>query len=282
MKKFCCSALLILCMILLIPAGVLADGESSLPYYVSDVAGLLSTDEWSGLEEKAEQLSEEYGIGVYLVTLSDYQLYNSSNAGSYWSFSTNFYKEYNLGLGDEKNGILLILSMADRDYSLLAYGSAAHTAFTDYGKNVLENGFLDNFRNDDWYGGFQDYLSGCETLLARAAAGNPVDVPSSSQSGYSSAKDPYALVFIIGISLLVALVICQAMKKSMKPVAEKTQANDYIVMGGFNLTRRRDVFLNRTVTRRVIRTENRDMGGFGGGGGTSIHSGGFSGHSGKF
>ena len=56
--------------------------------------------------------------------------------------------------------------MAERDYSLIAYGSDAHYAFTDYGKTVLENGFLDDFRRDDWNSGFSDYISGCEQLLS--------------------------------------------------------------------------------------------------------------------
>ena len=275
---------IILCLILLmsfafVPAGSAnAEGQQNdtLPYNVSDVAGLLSSSQWQELESKAEQISQQYQCGVYLVTLEDYRDYGSYS--SFWNFSQDFYTRYHMGLGERSNGILLILSMADRDYSLLAYGSDAHYAFTDYGKEVLENRFLDNFRQDDWYGGFRDYINGCGELLSRAADGNPVDVIYQSRDGL----DPgISAAVVIGVPLLTAFGACEGMKRQMKPVREQTRADQYIVPGGINLNLKRDVFVNRTVTRTRIHTEPRANSG-GGGGGTTVNSQGFSGHSGKF
>ena len=273
---------IILCIILLmsfVPAGSAnAEGQQNdtLPYYVSDVAGLLSSSQWQELESKAEQISQQYQCGVYLVTLEDYRDYGSYS--SFWNFSQDFYTRYHMGLGERSNGILLILSMSDRDYSLLAYGSDAHYAFTDYGKEVLENRFLDNFRQNDWYGGFRDYINGCGEFLSRAADGNPVDVVYQSRNGL----DPgISAAVVIGVPLLTAFGACEGMKRQMKPVREQTRADQYIVPGGINLNLKRDVFVNRTVTRTRIHTEPR-MNAGGGGGGTTVNSQGFSGHSGKF
>ena len=115
---------------------VSAEEQPTLPYYVSDVAGLLTEEQRTFLEETATRVSEKYACGVYLVTLPDYREYDSS-ARNYWDFSQSFYKRYNLGIGEEKNGILLIMSLEERDYSILAYGSRAHYAFTDYGRKYL-------------------------------------------------------------------------------------------------------------------------------------------------
>ena len=225
----------------------------------------------------AEQISQQYQCGVYLVTIEDYRDYGSYS--SYWNFSEDFYTRYHLGLGERRNGILLIMSMADRDYSLLAYGSDAHYAFTDYGKQILENRFLDNFRQNDWYGGFRDYISGCGELLSRAAAGNPVDIVYESRDGL----DPgISAAVVIGVPLLTAFGACEGMKRQMKPVREQTRADEYLVPGGINLSLKRDVFVNRTVTRTRIHTEPRVTNSGGGGGGTTVKSHGFSGHSGKF
>ena len=270
------SLLLLLCFSTP-PASANAEAGMSeqLPYYVSDVAGVLTSEQWQQLEDSAKNISEHFQCGVYVVTLDDYTKYGSFS--SFWDFSQAFYSRYQLGLGEEHNGILLIMSMADRDYSLLAYGSEAHYAFTDYAKEVLEKQFLDNFRNNDWYGGFTDYVDGCDQLLTRAAEGNPVDVTYSSRSGMS---DTASTALIIGIPCLAAFATCEGMRRQMKPVKTKAQADDYILPGGIDLSLKRDVFVNRTVSRTVIHSNNRD--GHGGGGGTTVNSHGFSGHSGKF
>jgi len=79
----------------------------------------------------------------------------------------------------------------------------------------------------------------------------------------------------------VSFGACEGMRHRMKPVKTQSRADEYIVPGGIHFNLKRDVFVNRTVSRTVIRTENRDSH-YGGGGGTTVNSGGFSGHSGKF
>ena len=74
------------------------------------------------------------------------------------------YQEYSLGYGEEKSGELLLLSMAERDYTLIAYGYG-NTAFTDYGKDKLSEVFLDDFGDDNWYSGLSDYLDKSESML---------------------------------------------------------------------------------------------------------------------
>ncbi len=258
---------------------VMADSQesSSLPYYISDVAGLMTENQWQQLENSAEQISEQYGCGVYVVTLDDYTNYGSCS--SYWDFSEKFYSGYHLGLGEEHNGILLIMSMAERDYSLIAYGNDAHYAFTDYGKEVLENHFLDNFRQNDWYGGFSDYVEGCGELLERAASGEPLDISYDSDDGVGSAVSTAA---VIGVPLISAFGACEGMRRQMKPVSRKSRASDYVVPGSINLSVKRDVFVNQTVTHVHVPRNDRDSHRDGGGGGTTVNSHGFSGHSGKF
>jgi hypothetical protein len=67
----------------------------------------------------------------------------------------------------------------------------------------------------------------------------------------------------------------------MKSARIATTADRYVVPGSAHLHIRDDRFLNRTQTVQVI---SHDRGSSGGGhaGGTSVNSGGFSHHSGKF
>ncbi len=274
-RKILSFIMMLSAVILLQPCGKAQNNENTgISYYVSDVAGAFTDDEWQLLETEAERISEEHGIGTYFVILDDYRSYG--NYSSFYQFSEAFYNGYQMGLGEEKNGILLIMSLDDRDYSLIAHGSAAHYAFTDYGKEVLEDSFLDDFKYDRWFSGCRDYLDCCDKLLNQADQGEPLDVSYENRDGISDAAETAIVVLV---PLFSAFGACEGMKHQMKPVKEKSGADEYIVPGGINLDIKRDAFVSRTVTRTLIKTEPRDSHG---GGGTTINSSGFSGHSGKF
>ena len=249
--------LVLLLMLLAVPV------QASEYRFVFDDAMLLTTPKAAQLEDTAGDLSLRYDCGVYIVTVYDYEAYGSDVR----SAAENFFLTHNLGLGSDGNGVLLMLSMAERDYALIAHGSIGNTAFTDYGKEILSEEFLDNFRYDDWAGGFGDYLSVSEKLLEAAASGAPVDIGQGSGTGLT-------LVMVLLIPALIAGIACGIMASSMKSARTKTHANDY--QTGIQLTNRQDRFITRTVVRQKIESSSSSSGG------TKVNSGGFSGRSGKF
>ena len=265
-KKITLSLLLALCLVLSLGGVALASGEMAVPY-VTDAAGLLTQDEVLALEAQAEQIAEDYGCAPYILVVENYRDYEDTDDAL--EAGMNLYERWGLGYGPEKNGLLLMLSMAERDCALVPYGSVTHQAFTDYGQNALCEQFLDNFRNDDWAGGFRDYLDGCAWLLEQARNGTPYDV-NTAPKGFNP--------LIIVIPLVLALVVCLVLTAQMKTAKRKTEAGDYMVQGGAEMRVVQDIFTHRTVTRQVIQSENKG----GGGGGTTINARGFSGKSGKF
>ena len=64
----------VLAFLLLLTGMCFAENQESLPYYVSDTAGLMTSEEWRKLESTAENISEQYGyqvnIGVITCELS--------------------------------------------------------------------------------------------------------------------------------------------------------------------------------------------------------------------
>lgn len=286
MKKQYLRGALCLLLALILCTTVFAAGGS----YVIDEAGLLTADEAAALNAQAATISEEYGVGVYIAAIEDFTDYGYSVEEA----SESVYLSYGLGLGEEENGILLLLSMDDRDYDLCAYGKQAHIAFTDYGKDQLADAFLDNFRNDDWFGGFRDYVVECGEYLRLAAEGDPVDVAGSSgdiyyydENGeleYVEHTDAQHGIFwapgwivsaILGV--LLALLIAWIVKRTtMRSVAAKAEAGNYVT-GAPNFYARSDQFTHVTESRRKIERSNNSSGG-----GTSVNSGGFSHSSGKF
>lgn len=279
-KKLCVS--LVLCLLLCLCVGTAAyasDAESgSQLNYVTDAAELLDYGDRVELETAAAGISEKYGCGVYVVIVYDYTDYTN---GSIEDFSEEVYEYYNLGLGEERNCVLLAMSMSGRDYDLMAHGSTGNAAFTDYGKQQLANEFLDNFRNDDWAGGFRDYIETAGEYLEAAANGSPVDtIVYDDYTEPERGLDGFDIFLMIFIPCVISLIVCGVFAAQMKTARRQTGARNYIGQGGVDMRVSRDHFLYRTETRQRIQDDN-DKGG-GRPGGTTVNSGGFSHSSGKF
>ena len=253
----------ILLLALLLPVLVLP-AQASEYAFVDDSADLLTTEQEWQLEEMAQEISARYGCGVYIVTLWDYEAYGSDVRSAAEKYFTN----HNCGLGSDGNGVLLMLSMAERDYALIAHGSIGNSAFTDYGKELLSEEFLDDFRYDDWYSGFLDYLSVSGDYLYAASQGAYVDVERSSGMGLT-------LVMLLLIPAAIAGISCGVMAASMKTAKPKAHADEY--KKSLQLTNRQDRFITRTVVRQKIESSSSSSRG-----GSRVNSGGFSGRSGKF
>lgn len=260
MKKKILSLLLVLCMMVLLGGSVYAlASEPQLPY-VTDAAELLSDDTELRLTQMAIQVEEKYGVGIYMVIVEDYREFDS--AGVY-DATYAIYHEYTMGVGDGREGIMLLLSMNDRDYALFTYGEKTAYAFNEYGIAKLEEVFLDNFAEDDWSGGFEDYIRTCASYLESAEAGDPVS------------KSPVTTILVVvGASLVIAAIVCAVFLGQMKTVHKKTSAEGYAV-GSVYLTNQFDQFTHRTETRRKIERSSS-------GSGNSKSGGGGSGSSGKF
>ena len=260
--------------------------------FVFDRAGILTEAEAAELETAAAAVSAEYGCGVYIVTVAD-----MADDGFYdiERYAEWMYEGLELGYDEAGTGLMLLLSMAERDYDLDAFGDRAHRAFTDYGKQALADTFLDDFRLDDWVGGFADYISNAGALLERADNGAPLDVPSyDGPMGVPHYSEPVfyrertmaeklKLAILPGLvmGLLVAFVYCTILKAKMKSARQATEASAYVAGHGLDLRIRDDRFTHSTQVRHHI-DRDHGGGGHGGGGGTHISSGGHSHSSGKF
>ena len=236
--------------------------------YVTDEVGYLSASEQAELESLAQEISAKYQCGVYIVLIEDYTRWTRDIEDC----SQILYKEWDLGWGSEKSGLLLLMSMTQREYDMAAFGYG-NTAFTDYGKEVLSGFFLDDFRQDDWYRGYLDYLYQASDMLASARNGSPVDVPHRDDSGTNLLN---RLLFTLMPGCMVGFFVSAAAKAKMKNAVERSSAEEYVVPGSVSLYVQDDIFLHRSRSVQVIHESH------GSSGGTHVNSSGFSHHSGKF
>ncbi len=275
------KALCILCALLLLACILCAPAcAEETEVFVFDEADVLSEEEELQLNEAAKEVSLRYGCGVYIAVFDDMGEYGFSNIET---FAEEVFRQWSLGIGEDGNSIALVMSMSDRDYDLCAHGDAAHTAFTDYGKEVLADEFKDNFRADDWAGGFSDYISYCGYMLERATNEEPIDIPvggggSSRVSLYLPERIIRAVIPGLIVGIIIAFIYCASLKSKMKSAKIAREASAYVAPQGIWMQDESDMFTHTTVTRQRIERDN-DRGGHGG---TSVNSGGFSHSSGKF
>ena len=245
--------------------------------FITDKAGLLTAEEVRALEDRASEISTRYEMGVYIIALDDFQKY--SNYRSISNAAMDIYDSYGLGLGEDKAGVTLMLSMAERDYILDFYGSRADYAFTEAGRDRMEERIVSFLRYGDYYGAFSAWLDLCDSYLRAAKDGNPVGQGEPSSADWQ--EDSEGMGFLAVIPGIVAAALTGAVLVApMRTAGQKANANDYVVDGSLELTRRSDMFLRRTVTRRP--RQNNSGNRPGGGGGVHYSGGGHSGRSGKF
>ena len=265
---------MVLCIALCLAFGGAAYASSGgSPGYVTDTVGLLTQEEQRELETTAAQLAESYGCGVYVIIVEDYTDYTN---GGIEDFSEAMFDQYGLGLGDDRNCLLLSLSMSERDYDLDAHGSIANRAFTDYGKEQLAQEFIDDFRYDNWFDGFRDYMSTAGQYLEAAENGTPVDIYSDDEID-PAVSAGVNILFIVVIPCLISLAVCGIFAAQMKTARRQTGARGYISHGGVDMRVTQDQFLYHTETRQHIPDKSDAPSG-----GTTVDSQGFSGRGGKF
>ena len=275
MKKSLFALLLVFLLFTLLPAAPARAAEQPFPN-VADTAGILSNVDAERLNDAAGQIERQYDCGVYIVTVDDWRNFTDQSVGV---CAEELYAYYQLGCGVEHDGILLLMSMEDRDYDLAAYGSFANYAFTDYGKEQIADAMLGNFRRDDWAGGFANYLDAVAHALEAARAGSPIDVPGYHGGYESRGLGSGAKVGISAASgCLIALGVCTTFKSRMKTAKERLTAEEYMTPTSPHMRVVQDQFINRTRSVRIIPHEDRSSGG----GGTTVGGSGFSHHSGKF
>ncbi|MBQ2697308.1 MAG: TPM domain-containing protein [Clostridia bacterium] len=232
---------------------------------VTDTAGILSENEWQQLTRQADQLAETYGVGVYLVTVDNYRDLGSSINDA----ADALYHGFDLGIGEDRDAILLLLSMDDRNYNLIAYGDQAKAAFTTAGRERLDDFFLDDFGDNRWYDGFAEYLTWSGDFLEQAKNGTPYagdHLPMTAEERSSAIRTRVAI--ILGVPLVVAVIYIFILTSKMKSVATAVEASAYL-SGRLQLTRDYDHHTHTTETRRRIEKESSSSDSDGGGSGTS-------------
>ena len=240
------------------------DQESAEMNYIFDLSDQLTAEEWKEAEARAADISQRHNCGVYVVFVDNFKKYGDGD--DVYKTTYELYHANELGMGEGRDGIIILLSMADRDYAMFVYGENAENAFNEYGQEQLEESFLSDFGSDEWYSGVSHYLDTCDEYLTLAEEGKPV----------RKSTLPMYIIVVVS-SLVISGVICLVLKWKMQTVHKKVEADEYVAAGGLQLTKKYDRYTHTTETRSKIHSDSDSDSGT-----SSCSGGGGSGRSGTF
>lgn len=222
------AALLVLTMIIL-PA-------SAASSRLADEADLLSGTECAAIEKQLDELSAQYGLDVVIVTT------DSTDSRTPMEYADDYF-DYNNYAPD---GVLLLVSMEEGDWWISTTGYGI-TAFTDAGIEYIGKKIVPYLSDGEYAKAFTVFAELCDQFLSQAKNGDPFDT-------HNLPKEPFNLfwsglmAFFAGPA--AAFFATGSMKKKLKSVAQKTQANDYVTPGSLQITQSRDFHLYTHLERR--------------------------------
>lgn len=233
---------------------------------VRDEYGLFDADTLVSLEQQAEGASAGHDCDIYFLVVDSVGDQNQRE------YAKDYYRTQDLGSGSDHSGILFLLAMGSRKYVTITYGGGV-TAFTDYRIEEIENTVVPKLSDGDYTDAAQTFIALCaDTLDFYTEQGEPLDFNNDPENDLGL----IGIALVVGISFLIAGIVCGVLCSQMKTAKEKTEANDYMPKYGLRLSVQEDCYL-RTTRTQVYDPPQKESSSSGG---SSVDSDGFGGSSG--
>lgn len=225
---------------------------------LEDKADILTDSQEQILMQKLDEISERQQCDVAVVTV--YSLMGKSAQ----DFADDFYDYNGYGMGTEDSGILLLISMEDRDWAISTYGFGIY-AFTDVGIQFLTDAFLSELSDGDYMEAFTIYADKADDLLTRAANGNPLDADDirQMQKQVWKSRVPGMIGAGVVLGILLAYIITRAsMKKANGLIGGGAcEAGMYMVPGSMKMTGAGEFRIGTRVNRIYSPRQEKQSGG---------------------
>lgn len=248
MKKKLLPLLLAALLLITVPFTVHAN-DPGAPLIV-DNASLLSSDEEAALTTKAHQLKAEYQMDVVILTV------NTTDGQSPQHYAESYYDRN----GYAKDGVLLLISMEERDWYICTTGRA-QDIFLDRVIDRLGYTFVPYLSGGDYADGFHTFLDALPKYLT-----------TQSQPSAARTIQPLHIAVCLLIGLAFGGITLLIMRSQMKTARPQHGASQYLDRDSFRLNIVQDRYLYSQISKTPKPDSN--SGSHGGGHGGSSHGGG--------
>lgn len=227
-----------------------ADTQSKT--YVTDNADILTDEQEMKLQKLCEKVSKECKCDVAIITLETGKDYSDLDDYIRQIIETAYGYDAN---ADEPDAVVYAIDMISRADRIITSGIA---------RTDISQSDLDSIREDAeyeladgyYYDGCKNYIDGIRLELSQSMM-------------YKLTIAMPVKIIIAAVIALVSVLIMMHSAKSKMTVNSSTYSDN-----GFKLHSRQDTFINTTVVKREIETDNNGGGRSSGGGGNSGSSGG--------
>lgn len=226
-----------LALVLCLSLSVTVFAQDGMPRLV-DSADLLTDSEEISLQKRIDEVSEKFKVEIVIVTVETVGDYTADE------FVEDFYDENNYGYGENRDGVLLLVAMEERDYRILSNGLGAD-AVSSGDIEDIGNTISSYLTDGDYADAFNLFIDECEYEINGEINGFPF-------------KFTRNLVISLVIGLVVALIVTGSMKSQLKSVRRQPAATEYTKPGSMQVTYSKDFFLYRIVDRQ--KKENNSSG----------------------
>ena len=201
---------------------------------VIDKANIISSNTEASLIKEAKEIQKKYKIDVVIATIP------SNDGVSIEYYAETIYSQGGYGQGSLKDGIMLLISMEDRDYILFKNGRVSDNLPKNY-ENFILDPTESKLKNNDFEGAFYTFQTKVEEVYSKEKADG------------SFSKEPKGHVpYLIGIlgSFFIAFIIVQTGAATLKSVRFSGNADRYVKTNSVVISQGFEQFLHRNVTKR--------------------------------
>lgn len=198
------------------------------PDRLVDNADLLTVEEESVLRAKLDEISETYQADVVIVTTL------TTDGKSPMAYADDFFDYNGYGYGSSYDGVLLLISMEDRDWVISTSGMCID-ALNDSTIESIGDWMLNDLSNGWYADAFETFVNECEYYINGEINGFPFEFGAN-------------LMIALVVGLIVAFIVTMIMKSNLRSVRRQTGASDYVKANSLQLTQSNEIFLYRNVT----------------------------------
>ena len=217
---------MLLVVVLCVSLSISASAVSGADIY--DEADLLSSAEETQIAKKLSNIREQFDAQIVIMTVP-------TSDGSIDTFVEDVYDSMNMGFGENRDGVLLLVCMDSREYRILSNGYAGE-AIGPSQIDAIGDAIVSDLSDGAYANAFSAFADQCAYYLDGYLNGFPFNVGKN-------------LIVALIIGVVAGIAVALVLKKQLKTVRQQKQANVYIKSGSMQITASRDLFLYRDVSR---------------------------------
>jgi len=205
--------------------------------HIVDNAGLLSDNEKALLEKQMEEIAAVYKFDLVIVTEK------SIGAVEPMKYADDFFDNNGYGLGEARDGCLLLQVTGSRDYWFSASGRGIKV-LNSSAFSKLENNVLKHLKNDNPSGAYTAFLITLKEFLVLESKGR----------SYNFFHEwNFVLVIAVWIiAFVIGFFIVQNWKTKMNTALPGKEADTYVVSNSLAFKNQSDRFLYSTMSKTKV------------------------------